>query len=77
MRVSRRDALHAIGATAGILTIGAVSMPGSAPALRLMMYPDGSRLGIERIAASLDHSINALAKSLDDLDAARARLLGS
>jgi hypothetical protein len=41
------------------------------------MYPDGARLGIERIAASLDHSINALAKSLDDLDAARERLLGS
>ena len=60
----------------GILTIGAVSMPGSAPALRLMMYPDGARLGIERIAASLDHSINALAESLDDLDAARERLLG-
>jgi len=61
----------------GILTIGAVSMPGSAPALRLMMYPDGSRLGIERIAASLDHSINALANSLDDLDGAREKLLGA
>ena len=60
----------------GILTIGAVSMPGSAPALRLMMYPDGARLGIERIAASLDHSINALANSLYDLDAAREKLLG-
>ena len=35
----------------GILTIGAVAMPGSAPALRLMMYPDGHKLGVERIAA--------------------------
>jgi L-seryl-tRNA(Ser) seleniumtransferase len=61
----------------GILTIGAVSMPGSAPAVRLMMYPDGARLGIEKIAASLDHSISELAKSLDDLDAAREKLLGA
>jgi L-seryl-tRNA(Ser) seleniumtransferase len=60
----------------GILTIGAVSMPGSAPAVRLMMYPDGARLGLERIAASLDHSISELAKSLDDVDAACEKLLG-
>ncbi|HZQ60114.1 MAG TPA: hypothetical protein VFC24_02120, partial [Casimicrobiaceae bacterium] len=37
----------------GILTIGAVSMPGSAPAVRLMMYPDGPRLGTTAIAQSL------------------------
>jgi L-seryl-tRNA(Ser) seleniumtransferase len=61
----------------GILTIGAVSMPGSAPALRLMMYPDGPRLGIERIAASLDHGVARLSEVLDDTDAARAQLLGS
>jgi L-seryl-tRNA(Ser) seleniumtransferase len=60
----------------GILTIGAVSMPGSAPAVRLMMYPDGPKLGIEKIAASLEHGINELAKSIDDLDAAREKLLG-
>lgn len=60
----------------GILTIGAVSMPGSAPAVRLMMYPDGPKLGVERIAASLDHSISRLADVLQDLDAARAQLLG-
>src|SRR5689334_294402 len=32
-----------------ILTIGAVAMPGSAPAVRLMLYPDGPRLGIDAI----------------------------
>jgi L-seryl-tRNA(Ser) seleniumtransferase len=60
----------------GILTIGAVSMPGSAPAVRLMMYPDGPRLGVEKIVAALDHSIGELARTLDDLDAAREKLLG-
>jgi L-seryl-tRNA(Ser) seleniumtransferase len=60
----------------GILTIGAVSMPGSAPAVRLMMYPDGPKLGVERIAASLEHGISRLADVLQDLDGARAQLLG-
>jgi len=60
----------------GILTIGAVAMPGSAPAVRLMMYPDGRRLGIERVARSLEDSIARLAALLDDLPAARELLLG-
>jgi L-seryl-tRNA(Ser) seleniumtransferase len=60
----------------GILTIGAVAMPGSAPAVRLMMYPDGQRLGIERIARSLEGGIARLAAMLDDLPAARELLLG-
>jgi L-seryl-tRNA(Ser) seleniumtransferase len=61
----------------GILTIGAVSMPGSAPAVRLMMYPDGRKLGVERIAASLENGISRLAEVLDDTDEARAQLLGA
>jgi L-seryl-tRNA(Ser) seleniumtransferase len=60
----------------GILTIGAVAMPGSAPAMRLMMYPDGPKLGVERIAASLESGIARLAEVLDDVDNARAQLLG-
>ena len=60
----------------GILTIGAVSMPGSAPVVRLMMYPDGHKLGIERIAASLENGIGRLAGVLDDVDEARSQLLG-
>lgn len=60
----------------GVLTIGAVSMPGSAPALRLMMYPDGAKLGIERIAASLENGITRLSKVIDDVDEARGQLLG-
>jgi L-seryl-tRNA(Ser) seleniumtransferase len=61
----------------GILTIGAVAMPSSAPVVRLMMYPDGHRLGVDRIAASLSHGIAKLSEVLDDIDAARERLLGS
>jgi L-seryl-tRNA(Ser) seleniumtransferase len=60
----------------GILTIGAVAMPGSAPAVRLMMYPDGPRLGIEPIVASLDGSIDRLSRIVHDIAAARSQLLG-
>jgi hypothetical protein len=60
----------------GILTIGAVAMPGSAPAVRLMMYPDGPRLGIDPIVASIEQSIQRLGRLVDDLPAARAQLLG-
>jgi L-seryl-tRNA(Ser) seleniumtransferase len=61
----------------GILTIGAVSMPGSAPVVRLMMYPDGRRLGVERIVASLESGIGRLSEVIDDVDAAREQLLGA
>ncbi len=60
----------------GVLTIGAVSMPGSAPVVRLMMYPDGHKLGVERIAASLESGISRLAEVIDDVDEARIQLLG-
>ena len=59
-----------------ILTIGAVSMPGSAPAVRLMMYPDGPRLGVDRIVAAIEKSIGRLSEVVDDLDAARRELIG-
>jgi len=61
----------------GILTIGSVAMPGSAPVMRLMMYPDGPKLGVERIAASLENGITRLAEVLDDVDQARVQLLGA
>jgi L-seryl-tRNA(Ser) seleniumtransferase len=59
----------------GILTIGAVSMPGSAPVVRLMMYPDGHKLGVERIAASVENAIDKLGAVVNDVDAAREKLL--
>jgi L-seryl-tRNA(Ser) seleniumtransferase len=61
----------------GILTIGAVAMPGSAPAVRLMMYPDGPRLGLPRVVAAIERSIGRLSEVVDDVDAARKHLLGA
>ena len=62
---------------AGVLTIGSVSMPGSAPAVRLMMYPDGRRLGIDGIVDALENGIARLGEVLYDTGAARAQLLGA
>lgn len=60
----------------GILTISAVAMPGSAPVVRLMMYPDGHRLGAARIAESLHRAFGRLAAMLDDVEGVRRLLLG-
>jgi L-seryl-tRNA(Ser) seleniumtransferase len=60
----------------GILTIGAVAMPGSAPVVRLMMYPDGGRLGVARIAAALERALDRLAQAVAGTVDARALLLG-
>jgi L-seryl-tRNA(Ser) seleniumtransferase len=60
----------------GLLTIAAVAMPGSAPVVRLMMYPDGPRLGPDRIVASLAGAFERLAGVIDDIPAARRLLLG-
>ena len=60
----------------GVLTIGAVSMPGSAPAVRLMMYPDGRRLGVNGIVDALENGIARLSQVIYDVDAARKQLLG-
>jgi hypothetical protein len=68
-------AMHMLEAD-GILTISAVSMPGSAPVVRLMMYPDGHRLGAHAIVASLDRAFARLAGVLYDLIEAQRLLLG-
>jgi hypothetical protein len=60
----------------GILTISAVAMPGSAPVVRLMMYPDGHRLGPAAIAASLDRAFGRLARVRRDPEGARRLILG-
>ena len=60
----------------GILTILAVAMPGSAPVVRLMMFPDGGRLGLERLEAALVQGLDRLSQVLDDLEAARPLILG-
>src|SRR5262245_58027975 len=63
-------------ASDGILTISAVAMPGSAPVVRLMMHPDGGRLGAGPIADALHRAFLKLAVALDDLPHARRLILG-
>jgi hypothetical protein len=41
-----------------------------------MMYPDGHKLGVERIAASVENGLARLTEVIDDVDAAKAQLLG-
>jgi hypothetical protein len=41
-----------------------------------MMYPDGHKLGVERIAASVENAIGKLGDVVNDVDAAREKLLG-
>ena len=60
----------------GTLTAGAVSMPGSAPFPCLIMCPDDSKPGLERISASIENAIGELAQWVNDMDAAREMLLG-
>ena len=40
------------------------------------MYPDGNKLGVERIAAPLETGITRLVKAMDNPDEALAQLLG-
>ena len=44
---------------------------------KLYRTHDGSKLGVERIAASLENGITRLAQVMDDVDAARSQLLGA
>ncbi len=60
----------------GVPAIGAVAMPGSAPVVRLMRYPDGPRLGLDGIVASLERGIDRVAQVVHDAPAARRRLPG-
>lgn len=60
----------------GIVTIPAVGMPGAACTLRIMMYPDGARLGAAKLAAIARRSIDAVTACLHDPDRVREALLG-
>jgi L-seryl-tRNA(Ser) seleniumtransferase len=60
----------------GIITITSFSMPGTAPVVRLMMFPDGARLGIDRIAMALESGLSRLQEVLDRPEAARETILG-
>jgi L-seryl-tRNA(Ser) seleniumtransferase len=61
----------------GIVTIPVAGMPGAASVFRLMMFPDGSRLGDDRLLSSARHAIDTLAAVVGDARRARVMLLGA
>ena len=60
----------------GIVTIPVAGMPGAASVFRLMMFPDGKRLGDERLLASARHALETLSAVVDDAQRARVMLMG-
>ncbi len=61
----------------GILTISSLSMPGTAAVIRLMMFPDGHKLGAERITAAVKEGLAVLQDVLDRPEVAREIILGA
>ena len=62
----------AISNKSGDVTVSDIS----APVVRLMMYPDGARLGVERIAASVENALGKLSEVVNDVDAVRLHRRG-
>ena len=61
----------------GLATVAAVSMPGSAPVIRIMMFRDGPRAGADRILAALEDGFQTLASVLNETDAAAEMIVGA
>ena len=60
----------------GGITIPITGYPGAAPTFRLMMHPDGARMGIDRLGNAVDDVINRTAALLDKPGEVRKLLLG-
>ena len=60
----------------GAVTIPVSGMPGSACVYRLMMFPDGERLGARPIIEGTRNALDAVAGLLSDRDATRKILFG-
>ena len=50
----------------GLVTIPAIGMPGAAVTFRLMVYPDGPRLGLDGFARAIDSAAATLAETIHD-----------
>ncbi len=61
----------------GAVTIPVSGMPGSACVYRLMMYPDGERMGMEAIVNGTRSAIAQVSKLLNDRDTVRTILMGA
>jgi L-seryl-tRNA(Ser) seleniumtransferase len=60
----------------GAVTISVSGMPGSACVYRLMMYPDGERLGLDSIVGGTQNAMAEVSRMLTDVDAVRTLLIG-
>ena len=61
----------------GMVTIPITGYPGSAPTFRLMMHPDGGRLGLDTVERAADESVEGVAAMLQSPDQVRELLLGA
>jgi hypothetical protein len=61
----------------GIVTIPITGYPGAAPTYRLMMHPDGGRLGIDNIEEAAENAVQCVADLLQSPDEVRSLLLGA
>ena len=61
----------------GMVTIPITAYPGGAPTFRLMVHPDGARLGLETIERATEESIDGVVGLLRDPDEVRALVLGA
>lgn len=60
----------------GVITIPITGYPGAAPTVRLMMHPDGGRLGLERLEAALEDTVQRTAELLQKPAEVQTLLLG-
>ena len=61
----------------GAITIPITGYPGAAPTFRLMMHPDGGRLGVDRLEDALEDTIDRTAGLLQRPEEVRELLLGA
>jgi len=61
----------------GVITIPVTGMPGAACVVRLMMYPDGLRLGDRTVLEAAAHGVATLVDLLDQPERASRLILGA
>jgi L-seryl-tRNA(Ser) seleniumtransferase len=59
----------------GVITIPITGYPGAAPTFRLMMHPDGGRLGLDRLERAIDDTFDRTAGLLQHPGAVKTLLL--
>jgi L-seryl-tRNA(Ser) seleniumtransferase len=60
----------------GLVTIPTIGMPGAAATFRLMVYPDGPRLGLEGYVRAVEEAMTVLAAAVTEPARLRALIFG-